>query len=406
MDNYLASRLIICGCGPGELVAWVRPLLAALAQTERRWQTTLVLWPRLFLSGHEAETARQLPGVDQILSPGRSLALLAGAPLPWSDAGPRSSVLLHMGGAPFLSLRLGRRLGAPVLAYCEQPNRLPSGFNAIYCTDSCKSMAAGVTPIGNLLVDAVFALRDRRLDLDAGDPALILGLLPGSRAFQLRHYLTRVGPVADALSRRVDALQFLIARSPLVDDDMVRDALGTGAGARMVQEQDVTALITDQGLRIPLVDPAEVLCRAHCLLSTPGTNTGEAAALGIPHLVVAPFDPSFKMFSGMLGLIERSHWLGRPLKRWALRYLTGDGAYYAQANARAGHEIVPELQGPLDIERVTDCLANLLLDAHRRKRISSELSGVMGPPGAASRLVSELERKVVESAHNPTSNRL
>ena len=374
-------------------MAWVSPLLEALQQSAGRWQVTLAFWPRLFLSGREAETAARLPGVSLVLTPLRALALAAGAPLPWAGGPVLPTLVLHMGGPASLSLRLGRRLRAPVLAYGEQPQRLPSGFNSIYCTDARES-TSGATLIGNLLVDSVAGLRGRRSVCGPGAGGPLVGLLPGSRALQLRHYLPRIEPLVEAVALRVNAVRFLIARSPLVNDTMLREALGTHTGARLVGEGDEATLVTRQGLRIPLRGPADVLGAVHCLVSTPGTNTGEAAALGIPHLVVAPFDPTLPLLTGLPRLIEISPWPGRPLKRWALRRLTGGVSYYAQANARAGREIVPELQGPLDVARVSERLVDLLLDARWRERMSRELAGVMGPPGAARRLVSELERQV------------
>ena len=395
-------------------MAWVKPLLQALEESDRRWQVDLVIWPRLFLSGRETEIARELPGVFRVLNPFQSLAFVAGATAAFSPnfhetashtpdnerlsrdfhANPAlPTLVLHLGGAAALSLRLGRRLGAPVIAYDEHPDRLPAGFDGIYCTDS-RDAISGAIPIGNLLVDSVAALRIRRSLREPGEPGPTVGLMPGSRALQLRHALTRIGPVVEEVARRVSGVRFLIARSPLVDDAMLRKALGTHSGARLEGEGKATALMTGQGLCIPLRSREEVLARVDCLVSTPGTNTGEAAALGIPHLVIAPFDPSLPLLTGLPGLIERSPWPGQPLKRWVLRRLTGAMTYYAQANARAGREITPELQGPLDIEQVSECLVALLLDHHRRGRISRELAGVMGPPGAARRLASALDHRV------------
>ncbi len=381
-------------------MAWVKPLLQALEESDRRWQIHLVIWPRLFLSGRETEIARQLPGVFRVLNPFRSLAFVAGGAIPAFSTNPAlPTLVLHLGGAAALSLRLGRRLEAPVLAYDEQPGRLPAGFDGLYCTDS-RDAVSGAIPIGNLLVDSVAALRLRRSLREPSEPGLTVGLMPGSRALQLRHYLRRTGPVVEEVTRRVSGVQFLIARSPLVDDTMLRKAVGTHSGARLEGEGDATTLMTGQGLCIPLRSRVEVLERVDCLVSTPGTNTGEAAALGIPHLVIVPFDPGLPLLTGLPGLIERSPWPGQPLKRWVLRRLTGGMTYYAQANARAGREITPELQGPLNIERVTECLVALLLDHRRREYISQELAGVMGPPGAARRLVSALDRRVSTPGQN------
>lgn len=380
-------------------MAWVKPLLQALAKSDRHWQVHLVIWPRLFLSGRETEIACQIPGVFRVLNPFRSLAFVAGAIPAFSPNPALPTLVLHLGGAAALSLRLGRRLGAPVIAYDEHPAKLPVGFDGLYCTDS-RNAVAGAIPIGNLLVDSVTALRFSRSERGPREAVPTVGLMPGSRPLQLRHFLRRIGPVVEEVTRQVSGARFLIARSPLVDDAMLRKAVGTHSGARLEGEGDATVLMTCQGLCIPFRNRGEVLESVDCLVSTPGTNTGEAAALGIPHLVIAPFDPSLPLLNGLPGLIERSPWPGQPLKRWALRRLTDGMTYYAQANARAGREITPELQGPLNIQRVSECLVALLLDNHRLGRISRELAGVMGPPGAARRLVSALDLRVQSAGQN------
>ncbi len=382
-------RLLICGCGPGELVAWVPPLLRALQQTGRSLQVFLVFWPRLFLSGREAETARQLPGVHRVYPPRRAMALLSGV-LPSELASKTPCLVLHMGGPARLSLGLGRRLQAPVLAYCERPTDLPRGFRAVYSADPPgNDAAAGVRPLGNLLVDAVEEIRRRRISSAVG--GLTVGLMPGSRALQLRQYLPRISPVAEAVLGRLPATDFLIARSPLVDDAMLKSALGTASPSRLEGAGETLALRTGSGLRIPLVRREQVLARARILVSTPGTNTGEAAALGIPHLVIAPFDESVPLLRGLPGLIERSPWPGRVLKRLLLHRLTAGMRYYALANLRAGREIVPELPGPLDIAAVVDRVTALLRDHAECDRIGRELLDIMGPPGAAHGLAQALD---------------
>jgi lipid-A-disaccharide synthase len=373
-------------------MAWARPVLQALAEDGRAWRVYLVFWPRLFLSGREAAAAAQLTGVLRALSPVQSLLLLARA-LKTPDPDTRSpAVVLHLGGPACLSLRLGRLQGAPVLAYTERPTTLPPGFAAAYCTAPPDSrQCASARPIGNLLVDSVSELkelRSRRRSGAGGQP--IVGLLPGSRLLQLRQYLPRIEPVAQAVLRQRPQARFVIARSPLVSERMLARAARQGGGCWLETAGGALALRARCGLRIPVLDRDEVLSLARVLVCTPGTSTGEAAALGIPHLVVAPFEGSLSLYGGIPGLIERSPLLGAALKRLALRSLAGDMQYYAQANALAGREIVPELQGPVDVQRVADNLAALLDDAPCCQRMSEELEGTMGPPGAARRLAAEL----------------
>ena len=366
-------------------------MLQVLVAGRECWDVGLLFWPRLFLSGREAQVARRLAGISRIYAPAAALAALVGEHLRRRVAG-RPGVVLHLGGSARLSLRLGRRLGLPVVAYSERPETLPAGFDLVCGSDGSARARTHARIIGNLLVDSVADLREqRRRDRQEGQ---VVGLLPGSRDLQLRQYLPHIAPVVEAVSRRLPGVRFVIARSPLVSDRMLLRALGRRAGAGLESTADGLVLCVGAGVCIPLLEREQVLAEADLLISTPGTNTGEAAALGIPHMVVAPIDPSLPLFRGLPGLVERSRWPGRPLKRWLLRRLTGGVRYYAQANLRAGRELVPELQGPLDLRRVVEQVMELLGDAPLRARISRELTGIMGPPGAAERLARELERQI------------
>jgi hypothetical protein len=381
--------LFICGCGVGELLGWARPLLEALQRGGRDWEVSLVLWPRLFLSGLEADLARGLPGVARVYPPASALRLLA--PGGVSRDGGGRALVLHMGGGAALSLRLGRKLGAPVHAYAEQPGSLPRGFALRYGTEASRRDGAGeILGLGNMLVDSVADIRRARQQ--AVEKGCVVGLLPGSRPVQLRHGLPLVGPLAEAVALRVPDVRFVIGRSPLLSDRMLQRVLAPDDPASLQCRHGDCVLRTGGGLRIPLQTREQVLSRSRVLVSSPGTNTGEAAALGIPHLVVAPFDPRQPLFTGIPGMIERIPGSAGALRRLLLRRLAGSVRYYAQANLRAGREVVPELQGALDAACIAERLTALLQDEEGRERMSRELTAIMGPPGAAERLARALEQ--------------
>ncbi len=378
-------------------MGWAFPLLDAAEGAGKAWRFSLLIWPRWLPSRRVEGVARASGRFHSVLGAGAALGLLARRPLPPAWGGRPPSLLLHLGGPSALSLRLGARLRCPVAAYSEWPTPWHRDFSRIFSVDRAAcGPAAGdpgqgrCLPVGNLLVDAVAGLRRQRAQrLAQDDPGVALGFFPGSRPLQLRHYLPRVPPVARAVAERVPGVRQLIARSPFVTDAMLAQALG-GAG-RILQSAAGEVLEAEGGLRIPILAREEVLVAADLLVCTPGTTTAEAAALGIPMLVVAPFGADFQLFSGLAGLLERLPRLGSSLKGLLLKRMSEGMGYYAYPNVRARRALVPEMQGAVDLDRIADGIVSLLTNRVARQVMTKELVELMGPPGAAVRLVAALD---------------
>ena len=400
-------HIVLCGCGPGELMGWALPFMdAAAAEAEpgkiRRF--SLLVWPRLLPSRRVAEVARASGRFQTVLDSTSALRLVAGGqpPKDWRRLPP--SLVLHLGGTPALSLRLAARLGCPVAAYVERPPPRTDRFARIFCATAVACGSGGpsesavdrVLHVGDLLVDAVAGLRARRTR-GAAEASVgpVVAFFPGSRNLQLRHSLPRIPVVAMAVARRLPNVRFLIARSPFVTRAMLVGALDFGqkgpGAARILETAEGTALAPGQGPHIPIVPREDALHRADLLVCTPGTSTAEAAALGIPMLVVAPFGPEIPIFSGLAGLVERTPGVGAIMKRMLLHRMAAGMRYYAYPNIRAQKEIVPELQGPVDLVRIEDSIVELLENEESRTLMADQLLELMGPPGAAQRLLAGLE---------------
>lgn len=392
-----SPHILLCGCGPGELMGWAFPILDAAARAGKSWQFSLLTWPRWLPSRRVVEVARAAGRFHSLIESGAALGLLAGGRLPTAWDGRPPSLLLHLGGPPTLSIGLAARWRRPVAAYSEWPTAWPRGFSQIFSVSegACTAPgAAGTDPrclrVGELLVDAVAELRVKRAHRPVeGVQGTRVGFFPGSRPVQLRHYLPRILPLVRTLTGRMPSLHFLIARSPFVTDAMLRQALGPAT--RILSSAAGEALVGNDGLSIPILAREEVLCSVDLLVCTPGTTTAEAAALGIPMLVVAPLGAEFQLFSGMAGTLERTPWLGKVLKGWLLKRMSEGLGYYAHPNVRAQRALVPELQGAVDLGRITEGILELVGNGARRQAMAAELMELMGPPGAAERLVSALD---------------
>ncbi len=409
--NRSPAHLIIAGCGPGELIAWALPLVEALkCSTEYRWEVDLLFWPRLFLSGSEATVVVQDRRFRSRVLPARALRLLAGFSLPphWGDGVPR--MILHMGGAALLSQQLARRLGCPVDAYLEMPVHRMPGFRRLYAADQramgLLSQSSGqnvdTVQVGNLIVDSMARMRHQRDSLRTNrSPANtpVIGLFPGSRPFQLYLSMGLLLPIVRQVLKKQPGCRFLVARAPFVTRDTLLRAIrranrrrGPGVPALRLAGADEGCSLTDEtGLQLPIVARETAFTQMDIMVSPPGTNSAEACVLGIPMLVVSPFDAKAPLLIGLPGMLERVPLLGYFLRQCLVHHLAGNMRYYAYPNIRAERAVVSELAGTLDAGRIAEAVAGLVADSGGRRRTMELLRGLLGPSGAAGRLVKELE---------------
>jgi lipid-A-disaccharide synthase len=119
------------------------------------------------------------------------------------------------------------------------------------------------------------------------------------------------------------------------------------------------------------------------IISLTGTNTAINAALGIPMLVLLPFnDPGLIPFTGLFGLISDIPFGGRLFKKLLLQSSLRKMRYISIPNLKAGRKIVPELRGFLTPEQVAGEAERLLLNIAEREQMRRELPVFIGKPGA------------------------
>lgn len=368
----MSFDLWITSNSPGEVSTWVGGVTPKLARLRPDWRVRLALVPCPYASGAEKRVAQTLEGVGEVLSPWETTRWYFGlGKLGWPRA-PRGLVMF-LGGDPWHALLLQRRLGYPVAGYFERPNWWSRFFDfPVY--------AHGSEPrVGNLMVDRV----------GPGPPLArpVLGLFPGSRPWQLRLTLGRYLLVAQELRQRCPELEFMLVQSPFVQDQDLRKALDhpfqlglPSARARVEPDR----LVLDDGLEIPKRPGGGSLSDLSIALTVPGTNTAELACAGIP-FVVTLHPLAFLGGGGLAGIIERlplpSAWKV-PLRRRKLRRLR----FTSLPNQVAGEAIAPEVIVQSSLNPLVDQLQQWVEDPEEVARIREKLQGVMGQPGATTRL--------------------
>jgi lipid-A-disaccharide synthase len=202
--------------------------------------------------------------------------------------------------------------------------------------------------VGHPLADlgALSITRDEFASANNLDPAQRwIGLLPGSRAKEIRDNLPEMLKAARELAGRHDrgALQFVLPLAATLN------AAQREFAARLLQEHGRT-------LPVRLVDDARVaLLHARASVVTSGTATVEAALIGNPFVVV------YRVSTLTYAIAQRV--VSVP--------------HVAMANLIAGKRVVPELiQKEFTASNIVRYLDPLLPDGPRRQSMMKELAAI------------------------------
>lgn len=374
-------ELLLLTNGPGELLTWVPPVLAALQDSGLRVE--LYLLQDQFSSGTEILGARGL----EVAALGGRREFLARAAR--GKSGAQGQVLL-LGGAARDALILGRRLGYPTYAYSFHGRLWHPGFSK-YLVDSSatrdEALRRGADPervlvVGNLVVDALELAKEQE-----STPADIL-LLPGSRPFYAQYLFGFLLRAAEELALLHPELSFAWLKSRLIPDEALEAIVSGeksrsfgGTGGRLVGDR----IISEGGLEVQIIpDQARyaAMTRAQQAWTIPGTNTLELALAGLPSLVLLPLHRP-----ELLPLEGAAHWLslipvlGPWAKRRVIAYLEPRAGLLALPNQRLGQMVFPELRGTFTPQEVAQ-KAQQLLAPERSAEVRGLLTGLPRHPGA------------------------
>jgi len=271
-----------------------------------------------------------------------------------------------------------KRLGIPIVYYiCPQVwawrpgrirtiKRLVDRAVVIFPFEEAIYRDAGipVTFVGHPLLDLSVPTVPREaflpsVGLDAGKPTI--ALLPGSRPNELRELTPVLAAAVPVIAARVPRVQFLVARAPGLDQDLLAPLAGLAVPPVIVESQ------TDQ-----------VLAACDLVLTCSGTATVQAAIHERPMIILYRVSPL-------------SYRIGHRF----LRVST-----YGMVNLLAGERIVPELiQDDCTPERVAAEAISFLTDASRRSRTVAAVRAMktsLGEPGAtarAARIIADTARR-------------
>jgi lipid-A-disaccharide synthase len=221
--------------------------------------------------------------------------------------------------------------------------------------------------IGHPLVGAVHATMDRENFCKAhglDSNKLIVTILPGSRAAELRQHLPAIRIASGLIQKEVQA-QFVVAAAPGSPVSALKQEWPADLAVRIVEGQTYDALAA-----------------ADAAIISSGTATVEAAILDVPMVVVYRVTPLTAL-------------LAKPLVRTR---------FFSMVNLIAGRLVVPELiQKDFTPQRVASEILRLLRNETETRSQRTGLAEVreqLGPPGSVERAADAILRLIAEARGN------
>lgn len=435
MDRPFSRPLdiLILSNGPGELATWVRPVVRALRQ---RWgndrnhlRISLALSPCPNSSGQEAAIAQRYNEIDRIQAAADFWPFLLRGKTAESWDWREQGVVLFLGGDQFFPVVVGQRLGYKTVTYAEWEARWLGQIDrfGLRRPETLKQIPAKhrakCAVVGDLMVEAAQELSE--LPTTAGTEGTgiegtetegteteWIGLLAGSKTAKLTQGIPFVVSLADYWHQHRPSVRCFIPVAPTqtpqtllrygqAEHNPFVATLGSPAIALTGSSETGFYFETERGARIELYTefPAyRRLAQCQICMTTVGANTAELGALAVPMVVLLPTQQldAMRAWNGVPGLLANLPGVGSTFAKvinWVMLRKLG---LLAWPNLWAGEEIVPELVGQLEPVTVAHQVLDYLEHPEQLEAMRSRLRAVSGEPGAAQRLVDQVEAVLVE----------
>lgn len=378
--------VIITTNSPGEVSAWVRPMVKVIKAEWPHCTITVVIPPCTFASGREVPVVESYPEVDRVISPGEytQYALLRRKPVGFSPA--EEGFVLFLGGDLGHATLLGERMDFPVYAYSERDAGHAEKIRLFFVPTErvgVRIQKKGVKPeqvriVGDLMLDAVKPTLakskiNKLLGLRSQD--LVLNLFPGSRPNEVREGLPLFVNTALRMKKENPAIKPIVTLAPFITLNNVRTYLQRKKGLlwdlQEVSEELARLKVNGEEILIYRGSSYNTMQVTQLAISLPGTNNVELAAMEVPTLVVLPLNwPEAIPLPGVVGIVGQVPVLGKWLKRRVvIPKLRTKFPMVSPVNRTAGELIFPELVGILQEEEIARSAQTILASGLEQIRV-------------------------------------
>ena len=299
---------------PGEVFAWVKPLVERLNAEFPNALIQIHLTPCQYSTGNEVPVCQAFDGVDMVFSPVKTLTNMI-------NIKEQKGVVFFMGGDPLYAKRFAKKTGSTIIAYSEHDWPSTDFDLLINKSDTCDLMCAG-------------------LDLVSINERSGVVLLPGSRPEHLQVALPIMLKMVGEMS------EFDVMLSPFVDSKTLN---------RLTNEYPTVSF--------RILSSVNDLSQYKYALTIPGTNTMQLAYLKIPFMMIFPtHDARILRLNGLAGLLLFIPLIGSILKRIILSLAIRKKRFYSLPNIFFKKQVFPELVGPFKLDDAHLSWANFITD--------------------------------------------
>lgn len=340
------THLFICTNSPGELDAWVTPIVRTFHTEYPNGSVCIFITPCQYASGSETRLATAIPHVTQVYSPKETLRYLLARP--WRYPPSPNTRVLSLGGDPLYARLLAWKHRCPAGIYTHRNIQTLAGF--AHCFSSPHD--------DGLMAESV---RGPIPDPPIPVPANYLLVLCGSRPQHFFNLLPFMLSVIQRLHTHQPTIPVVLGVSPFIDPE---------DWAQFQRTHDCSGITS-----IHTTSMTPYIANAQLIVTIPGTNNAQMAYLNKPALVLLPTNkPRALILDGLAGLIGKLPILGTAILRIAIAYKLKNTAFFSLPNRWLGQTIYPEYAGHLDEEPVATAIATLWNHSDQQKKIKSSLS--------------------------------
>lgn len=400
--------VIITTNSPGEVSAWVRPMVKAIRVEWPDAQITVFVPPCTFASGREVPVLRGFPEVNQVVGPGAYVQYALFRKKPRGFKPGSQGFVLFLGGDLGHATLLGKRLHYPVYAYTERDAGHAEMIRYFFVPGpkvTRRLQSKGIQPdqiqvVGDLMHDAIkpATSREEMLDLfDVHAGQTVVNLFPGSRPYEVKVTLPLFVKAVALLKKEMPEIKPIITLAPFLTVEQIRrDLTQMGLAdwrlAEGVRGDERLAELHCGGEQFLIYrgNSYDTMQLTHIALSLPGTNNVELAAMGVPTFVVLPLNwPELIPLPGVVGLIGQVPVLGSYLKRRiVIPKLLPKFPFVSPVNRSAGERIFPELAAIVEPAMIAQQLKLLLEEQY--DQIKEHLCAYRKEEKASCRIISRI----------------
>jgi lipid-A-disaccharide synthase len=328
--------------GPGEIATWVTPVVKELKARRDDLRISLFIQPCRFATGTEEEIALSMPEIDYVFRGSDFKKRLFHVPFQHSKKG----VVIFLGGDLLSAVLLKLRYGYKTIAYTEGDQSWKFAFDVFLTRDHDGDLMFAY--FEHIEIDEKM-VKDLRQNIN-------IVFFPGSRPDQFKHLFPLFQRVVRFIPKEY---RCLFNVSSFIPDAMIEEF--------RVEGQEPVKVFKGKS--------PELMKSAELAVTIPGTNNIQLAYLGIPALIVFPFNyPEVVQFRGLLGALMNLPFLKMTGKRWLLGYLDKKVEYTSLVNTKEKKQIFPELRGILSEQQIADAIIAQMKDYPHLRAVQKTLS--------------------------------